>query len=160
MGRHFGHPDGVSPGQHFDNRIALSLAGVHRPRIAGISGSQAEGCDSIVYCEGYEDDEDHGDYLIYTGAGGRDRKTGLQVMDQEMQQPQPRPPPVSRPRPPGAGESRPEARQPALARVGLPLRRTLPRDGVVGRGGQARVARLPISPGGDVSHESSLALVG
>lgn len=84
MGRHFGHPDGVSPGQHFDNRIALSLAGVHRPRIAGISGSQAEGCDSIVYCEGYEDDEDHGDYLIYTGAGGRDRKTGLQVMDQEM----------------------------------------------------------------------------
>ena len=68
----------------FANRIALSLARVHRPRIAGISGSQAEGCDSIVYTDGYEDDEDHWDYLLYTGSGGRDRRTGLQIMDQEL----------------------------------------------------------------------------
>lgn len=68
----------------FDNRTALSLAGVHRPRIAGISGSQTEGCDSIVYTDGYEDDEDYWEYIVYTGSGGRDRKTGLQIMDQEL----------------------------------------------------------------------------
>ena len=84
MPRHFGHPIDVAPGMIFDNRIALSLAGVHPPRIAGISGSQAEGCDSIVYTNGYEDDEDHWDYILYTGSGGRDRQTGLQIMDQEL----------------------------------------------------------------------------
>lgn len=84
MPRHFGHPIDVAPGMLFDSRIALSLAGVHRPRIAGISGSQSEGCDSIVYTDGYEDDEDYWDYVLYTGSGGRDRKTGLQIMDQEL----------------------------------------------------------------------------
>ena len=84
MPRHFGHPLDVAPGMLFDSRLELSLAGVHPPRIAGISGSQAEGCDSIVYADGYEDDEDYWDHLLYTGSGGRDRQSGRQVMDQEL----------------------------------------------------------------------------
>ena len=84
MLRHFGHPFDVRPGVEFANRIELSLAGVHRPRIAGISGSQREGCDSIVVCNGYEDDIDEWDRIVYTGAGGRDPKSGKQVSDQEM----------------------------------------------------------------------------
>ncbi len=31
---------------------------------------------------GYEDDEDHGDVIVYTGYGGRDSATGKQVSDQ------------------------------------------------------------------------------
>jgi hypothetical protein len=31
---------------------------------------------------GYEDDEDHGDVIVYTGYGGRDPATGKQISDQ------------------------------------------------------------------------------
>lgn len=82
--RIFGHIDGFNEGSTFANRIELSLAKVHRPRIAGISGSQNEGADSIVVSGGYEDDEDHGNIIIYTGHGGRDQDTGKQVTDQEL----------------------------------------------------------------------------
>lgn len=84
MSRRFGHVPGVDVGDLFDNRIALSLAGVHRPRIGGISGSQTEGCDSIVVCEGYEDDVDEWSRILYTGSGGRDRARGIQCGDQEL----------------------------------------------------------------------------
>jgi putative restriction endonuclease len=57
---------------------------VHRPLEHGISGAAAEGADSIVVSGGYEDDEDYGDLIIYTGAGGRDPATGQQVKDQEF----------------------------------------------------------------------------
>jgi len=50
----------------------------------GISGAAAEGADSIVVSGGYEDDRDYGDYIIYTGAGGRDQATGKQIADQEF----------------------------------------------------------------------------
>jgi putative restriction endonuclease len=33
---------------------------------------------------GYEDDEDHGDVIVYTGHGGKDRKTGKQIRDQQL----------------------------------------------------------------------------
>jgi putative restriction endonuclease len=33
---------------------------------------------------GYVDDEDYGDMLLYTGQGGRDPNTGVQVADQEL----------------------------------------------------------------------------
>jgi len=60
----------------------LADAGVHRHRQAGISGSSSEGADSIVLSGGYEDDEDHGDLIVYTGYGGRDYSTGKQISDQ------------------------------------------------------------------------------
>ena len=39
---------------------------------------------SIVLSGGYVDDEDLGDEIIYTGEGGRDSNTGLQVGDQTL----------------------------------------------------------------------------
>ena len=84
MPRHFGHPHDVAPGMTFDCRADLAAAGVHRPLRRGISGSQAEGCDSIVVCTGYEDDVDEWDVITYTGEGGRDHSTRKQVLDQEL----------------------------------------------------------------------------
>ncbi len=82
--RHFGEIPGTYEGQEFESRIELSIALVHRPRQAGISGSQAEGADSIVLSGGYEDDEDYGDVIIYTGHGGRDLSSGKQIVHQEL----------------------------------------------------------------------------
>jgi len=56
--RVFGEIEGVKEGDLFDDRRVLSAAGVHRPTQAGISGSVADGADSIVLSGGYEDDED------------------------------------------------------------------------------------------------------
>jgi putative restriction endonuclease len=53
----------------FASRRDLAEAGVHPPHPHGISGSGADGADSIVVSGGYEDDEDYGDLIVYTGAG-------------------------------------------------------------------------------------------
>ena len=82
--RIFGHISGVSVGTTFKDRAEVARAGVHNPLVAGISGSKKEGADSIVLSGGYEDDEDFGDEIIYTGFGGRDQSTGKQVADQEL----------------------------------------------------------------------------
>lgn len=82
--RVFGHILGVPVGAWFSDRQRLHESGVHRPTQAGISGSQHEGADSIVVSGGYEDDVDHGDRLIYTGAGGNNPATGEQVADQQL----------------------------------------------------------------------------
>jgi putative restriction endonuclease len=81
-GRVFGHIPGFPVGSWFENRAELAAAGVHRHRQAGISGSASEGADSIVLSGGYEDDQDFGDVIVYTGYGGRDPDTGKQVSDQ------------------------------------------------------------------------------
>lgn len=83
-GRVFGEIPGINEGQEFDSRIELALSLVHKPRQAGLSGSQNEGADSIVLSGGYEDDEDHGDIIVYSGFGGRDLNSGKQVTDQEL----------------------------------------------------------------------------
>lgn len=80
--RIFGHIEGQPPGTWFASRADLHEAGVHRPTQAGISGSEKEGADSIVLSGGYEDDEDHGEWILYTGQGGRDSVSGVQVEDQ------------------------------------------------------------------------------
>lgn len=87
MARFFGTPDGVHPGQFFIDRRELHNAFVHRPLQAGISGTAAEGADSIVVSGGYVDDEDHGSYLIYTGHGGNDPNTRRQVAHQSPEAP-------------------------------------------------------------------------
>jgi hypothetical protein len=68
--RIFGEIPGMSVGRSFANREELSRSGVHRPLQAGISGAQDEGADSIVLSGGYEDDQDFGDLIVYTGHGG------------------------------------------------------------------------------------------
>lgn len=82
--RVFGEIADIPEGSEFENRYYLSQYGVHKPLQAGISGSQTEGADSIVLSGGYEDDEDYGDVIIYTGHGGRSQVTGLQVADQQL----------------------------------------------------------------------------
>src|SRR5215204_2647231 len=82
--RIFGHIPGYPEGSHFEARIDLSKAGVHRPTVAGISGSERDGADSIVLSGGYEDDEDLGDEIVYTGHGGRDAESGRQVAHQRL----------------------------------------------------------------------------
>lgn len=80
--RIFGHIAGYPEGSLFRDREELHAAGVHRHLQAGISGSQSEGAESIVLSGGYEDDQDYGDTIIYTGYGGRDSETGRQTHDQ------------------------------------------------------------------------------
>ncbi len=57
---------------------------MHRPLIAGISGSEKEGADSIVLSGAYEDDENLGHEIVYTGHGGRDSESGKQVAHQRL----------------------------------------------------------------------------
>ena len=68
----------------FESHLELSQAGVHRPLQAGISGSGKDGSDSIVLSGGYEDDQDFGDIIVYTGHGGRDPETLQQISDQVL----------------------------------------------------------------------------
>ena len=65
--RVFGEIEGATEGDSFADRRALSAAGVHRPNQAGISGSEAEGADSIVLSGGYEDDKDYGTVIVIPG---------------------------------------------------------------------------------------------
>jgi putative restriction endonuclease len=80
--RHFGEIETAPEGSTFPSREALRDAGVHRPTQAGISGAAKEGADSLVLSGGYQDDEDFGDVVVYTGHGGRDPNSGEQVADQ------------------------------------------------------------------------------
>lgn len=80
--RIFGHVAGHPEGSLFENRAELHATGVHRHLQAGISGSQTEGAESIVLSGGYEDDQDLGNLIIYTGYGGSDPETGKQTRDQ------------------------------------------------------------------------------
>jgi len=82
--RLFGEIPGYPVGSWFPDRAALAAAGIHPPRMAGISGTSAEGADSIVLSGGYEDDLDLGDIIVYTGHGGNDPATGKQVADQML----------------------------------------------------------------------------
>ena len=80
----FGHVGTARPGDLFGSRLELSLHRQHRPPRAGICATQKEGAESIVLSDKYEDDEVHEDYILYTGHGGRDPKSGKQVTDQAL----------------------------------------------------------------------------
>ena len=80
----FGHVPGSPPGSVFEDRRALAAARVHRPLQAGICGRADEGAESVVLNGGYVDDEDLGDVVLYTGAGGNDRSSGRQIADQTL----------------------------------------------------------------------------
>jgi putative restriction endonuclease len=82
--RTFGELPEYPEGTIFEDRAALSKAGVHRPRQAGICGGKNEGAESIVLSGGYEDDFDNGDVITYTGHGGNIPRTATQYMDQEL----------------------------------------------------------------------------
>ncbi|MGW4521179.1 YDG/SRA domain-containing protein [Amycolatopsis sp. NPDC004378] len=80
-GRVFGEIVGCPEGVTFASRAAVAAAGVHRALQAGIVGTGKDGAESIVSSGGYEDDDDRGDELLYTGHGGRDG-SGRQIANQ------------------------------------------------------------------------------
>ena len=82
--RVFGHIPGYPEGSCFATRAAVAVAGLHRPPVAGIAGSGRQGATSVVIAGGYEDTQDFGDVIIYTGHGGRDPETGHQRTDQTL----------------------------------------------------------------------------
>jgi putative restriction endonuclease len=82
--RVFGHIPGYPEGSCFATRAAVAAAGLHRPPVAGIAGSGQYGATSVVIAGGYEDTEDFGDVILYTGHGGRDPETGRQRADQTL----------------------------------------------------------------------------
>ncbi|OAD78800.1 hypothetical protein PHYBLDRAFT_140855 [Phycomyces blakesleeanus NRRL 1555(-)] len=75
----------VPVGYCVDMRMTMSSIGVHRPPIAGISGSQSMGyVVSIVMSGEYPEDEDQGDEFVYTGSGGRSGSDLIQTFDQDL----------------------------------------------------------------------------
>lgn len=78
-----GEIDGSVVGSLFASREEVRLAKLHRPPMAGISYITDGPAESIVISGGYEDDEDYGDTIIYTGQGGQDASK-KQVQDQEI----------------------------------------------------------------------------
>jgi len=82
----FGEITGIEEGHWFEGRKEMMPTSFHRNWGAGIDGNGKEGTAAIVLSGGYEDDEDLGDEIIYTGAGGNDPKTGKQVKDQSWEQ--------------------------------------------------------------------------
>jgi len=85
----FGPVEGVKVLDKFENRQECCRKGVHRQVQAGISGSSKDGAYSICVSGGYEDDEDFGDKIIYTGTGGQRESWGhgSQVKDQDFEHP-------------------------------------------------------------------------
>jgi putative restriction endonuclease len=83
----YAHPigeiEGVVIGTSFRSREEVRLAKLHRPPMAGISYITDGPAESIVISGGYEDDEDFGDTIIYTGQGGQD-SSKKQIQDQEV----------------------------------------------------------------------------
>ena len=77
----FGEIEKFTEGHFFKNRKEMMLDGFHRKWAAGIDGNGNEGTSAIVLSGGYEDDEDHGDEIIYTGAGGNSN-SNKQIEDQ------------------------------------------------------------------------------
>lgn len=69
-------------GTRYTNRKTLAQAGVHRHTMMGISWSPDGPAESIVISGGYEDDEDWGNTILYTGMGGNNG--GIQVADQKL----------------------------------------------------------------------------
>ncbi|KAG2623593.1 E3 ubiquitin-protein ligase ORTHRUS 2-like [Panicum virgatum] len=63
---------GVRVGETWADRLECRQWGAHFPHIAGIAGQSTHGAQSVALSGGYEDDEDHGEWFLYTGSGGRD----------------------------------------------------------------------------------------
>ncbi|KAF0924203.1 hypothetical protein E2562_008500 [Oryza meyeriana var. granulata] len=63
---------GVLVGDTWEDRLECRQWGAHFPHVAGIAGQSTYGAQSVALSGGYVDDEDHGEWFLYTGSGGRD----------------------------------------------------------------------------------------
>ncbi|KAJ0573217.1 putative [histone H3]-lysine(4) N-trimethyltransferase chromatin regulator PHD family [Helianthus annuus] len=80
---------GVLVGETWEDRLECRQWGAHLPHVAGICGQSDYGAQSVALSGGYEDDEDHGEWFLYTGSGGRDlsgnkRTNKTQSFDQKF----------------------------------------------------------------------------
>ncbi|XP_020581355.1 E3 ubiquitin-protein ligase ORTHRUS 2-like [Phalaenopsis equestris] len=80
---------GVLVGDSWDDRMDCRQWGAHLPHVAGIAGQSEYGAQSVALSGGYQDDEDHGEWFLYTGSGGRDlsgnkRTSKQQSFDQKF----------------------------------------------------------------------------
>ncbi|KAK8938559.1 E3 ubiquitin-protein ligase ORTHRUS 2 [Platanthera zijinensis] len=81
---------GVLVGDSWEDRMDCRQWGAHLPHVAGIAGQSVYGAQSVALSGGYQDDEDHGEWFLYTGSGGRDlsgnkRTNKAQSFDQKFQ---------------------------------------------------------------------------
>ncbi|PIA36937.1 hypothetical protein AQUCO_03200117v1 [Aquilegia coerulea] len=81
---------GVLVGECWEDRMECRQWGAHLPHVAGIAGQSEYGAQSVALSGGYEDDEDHGEWFLYTGSGGRDlsgnkRTNKSQSFDQKFE---------------------------------------------------------------------------
>ncbi|KAF7836899.1 E3 ubiquitin-protein ligase ORTHRUS 2-like [Senna tora] len=58
---------GVLVGECWEDRLECRQWGAHFPHVSGIAGQSNYGAQSVVLSGGYVDDEDHGEYFLYTG---------------------------------------------------------------------------------------------
>jgi len=78
----FGEIEGITEGKWFEGRKEMMPSSFHRQWGSGIDGNGKDGVSAIVLSGGYEDDQDNGEEIIYTGAGGNDPYSKKQVEDQ------------------------------------------------------------------------------
>ncbi|KAK2461106.1 hypothetical protein APHAL10511_006885 [Amanita phalloides] len=85
----FGHISGVPLFTTYPSREALRRGGVHIQQTAGIAGNVTEGAYSIVLSSGYIDNKDEGNFISYTGTGGKEDNFGHHavVVDQSFDHP-------------------------------------------------------------------------
>ncbi|CAJ2633543.1 E3 ubiquitin-protein ligase orthrus 2-like protein [Trifolium pratense] len=81
---------GVLVGETWEDRMECRQWGAHFPHVAGIAGQSGHGAQSVALSGGYVDDEDHGEWFLYTGSGGRDlsgnkRTNKNQSFDQQFE---------------------------------------------------------------------------
>ncbi|KAK3228895.1 hypothetical protein Dsin_000776 [Dipteronia sinensis] len=81
---------GVLVGESWEDRLECRQWGAHLPHVAGIAGQSDYGAQSVALSGGYVDDEDHGEWFLYTGSGGRDlsgnkRTNKTQSFDQKFE---------------------------------------------------------------------------
>nr|GEY65592.1 histone-lysine N-methyltransferase family member SUVH9-like [Tanacetum cinerariifolium] len=84
-------PD-VSIGDVFFFMMELCVLGIHGVPQAGIdflsasmSLNKEQIVTSVIVLGGYEDDEDSGEVIVYTGHGGQDKNSKLHVVDQKLE---------------------------------------------------------------------------
>ncbi|KAJ1388571.1 Zinc finger, RING-type [Sesbania bispinosa] len=66
------HNKGLVVGESWPDRLECRQWGAHFLPIGGIAGQSNRGAQSVVLSGGYVDDEDHGEWFLYTGSGGKD----------------------------------------------------------------------------------------
>ncbi|KAM7278374.1 hypothetical protein ACFE04_005508 [Oxalis oulophora] len=81
---------GLQVGDSWEDRLSCRQWGAHLPHVAGIAGQSTYGAQSVALSGGYKDDEDHGEWFLYTGSGGRDlsgnkRTNKDQAFDQKFE---------------------------------------------------------------------------